>query len=303
MKTLRRLAFLALIGAAPAFAGPPAGNAPAASAPTRNAPITFTHADLGERLKAKFKTVDEDGDGDAKTFLLSKIPHVTEGGKETLSWSASVMLYNRAGRSPLVRILFPCQTMPAEANAARLEAILAMNGAIKDSSAYFLIGGNGKNRMLYLVSEVSSEGLTAGGLETELKELFRAGERSMGLWSTDLSKPLAKKEEPKAERDWKSELAGAWVCTDGVFDGVWSMTFADDGSAAVGVYVGGVKPENLVVRSGKFLVHSDSVKGDFLDVTSKDGKMHTFRIELNGDTLSCTSYDNGTVTKELKRKK
>lgn len=140
-----------------------------------------------------YKGATVEGKGDAATFLLPAMPHTLEGGKETMQWSVFFRLPTRADRPTAVRIFFPCKAVPADAHPDRLADLMNMSGAIQDSPAYFIVTGSGKDRMLTLVTEMPAAGLDRVKLDAEIKGLFRAAERTVGLWGDDLSKPPARR--------------------------------------------------------------------------------------------------------------
>ena len=248
MKTLRRLAFLALFAAAgtTAFgqerpANPPR---PDATRPGDSRPSPTTTADkLADVMPVWFKEATIEGKGDTRTFLLPAMPHKTADGKDTMHWSVFVRLHERTDRPTVARIFFPCKAVPADAHPERLADLMNMNGVIADSPAYFIISGSGKDRMLTLVTEMPADGLDRDTLVAEIKGLFRAAERTMtDLWGGDLSKPPAKKEFAKEE---KNPLAGHWNVHDSRYNagsappapfvaGLNYLYFAADGTVSAG---------------------------------------------------------------------
>jgi hypothetical protein len=204
MKTIRRLALLAMLGLSAA------GTAVAQERPGNLRPLddirpgdsrVMTASTLSVDLPAWFKGTVVTGEGDTRTFSIPPLPHTLQDGKETLNWSVNLRLHKRAGHATAVRIFFPCKAVPANVNPERLADLLGQSGAIQDSTAYFIISGSGKDRMLTLVTEMPVAGLQRDKLETEIKGLFLAAERTLGLWSTDMSIPLTKIEK-KAEKGW-----------------------------------------------------------------------------------------------------
>jgi len=286
MKTLRRLAFLALFAvAAPAFAQTPLPAVPGGT-PT---PSSDTADRLGELVKGEYKGTTVEGKGDAVTFSLPKMPHTLEGGKETMQWSVYIRLHKRADRPTAVRIFFPCQAVPANAHPDRLADLMNMSGGIQDSPAYFIVSG-GKDRMLTLVSEMPVAELGKEALEAEIKRLFRSAERTMGLWGGDLSKPPARKADG---------LLGSWKHTK-LLDknvGVVGLTLADDGTGEVSVYEVSNAPP--IGKPGKY-----TLKGDELAFTTKEGTVFAFTVKQKGDELTVSYKENGeTVTRTLTRTK
>ena len=116
------------------------------------------------------------------------------------------------------------------------------------------------------MTEVSSDGLTTDDLEAEIKWLFRAAERTSSLWGTDLSKPLSKVEEKKAD---KTGFEGDWTTnkywkenlpTPGY--GLQWMTFADDGTLKTRELAGKTNNPTSKSRTGTY-----TVKGDRLTIS------------------------------------
>ena len=103
-------------------------------------------------------------------------------------------IVQRASRQPVVRIYFPCQLMPADANEERMQDLMEWGGVMKNSQAYFVVGGKGTNRMLYLVTEISTEKLTTAKLKEDINVLCEAATETSHVWSAKLNTPLAKSE-------------------------------------------------------------------------------------------------------------
>jgi hypothetical protein len=205
MKTIRRLAILGLFGltTTTAFAGPPPGinaptagapasNAPATDAPAYNAPTIFTISDLNTMLKAGYDSVQKTGDGQDTCFLLNDVRFTPKTTLKPYDWSVSVNLRERIGRQSHVRVYFPCQRVPADASSERLQELMELGGVMKDSPAYYVIGGKGKDRMLYLVTDISTLDLTTAKLKEDINRLFEAAHETSHLWGAKLNTPLTK---------------------------------------------------------------------------------------------------------------
>lgn len=199
MKTLRRLALaavavaalaptasaqLVLKGLAPTEAAIPGG-------PPKLSPPAYTADRLEKVLKDGFDDVVATGKGDARGFSMSKLQYKTKGG-EKVAWSVSVDLVKRGDGARVVRVFFPCQAVPADPNPAKLQRLLEASGTFTKSGAYFLIGGAGKERMLYLVADVTTDELDAGRMQREVEGLLAAADDAMPLWGSKLTDPPAK---------------------------------------------------------------------------------------------------------------
>lgn len=291
MKTLRRLALLALFSftAASATAGPPAYNDPAANRPVRNAPRLFTTDDLGAMLKEHYKSVDVASDGN--TFSVSKLTHKLKSGLMA-EWSVQIGIMSRGLRSPVVRVFFPCQKLPTKQNSDRLAKLLNQNGGGTTSPAYFMVGGKDSD-WLYIVAEMTTEGLTGDILKEEVGDLFSFAEQTMTLWREDLTKSLAK------DMDTKDGLVGSWRLNRllDVNVGVTGLTLSNDGSGEMGVYeVSNAPPIN---KPGKY-----TLQGDELTFTTKGGTTLVFIVKQVGDELTITYKQDGeTITRTLSRTK
>lgn len=286
MKTLRRLALIALFAAGTAAAqNLPPSPAPAVPGGTPTLPADQLRSDIPKW----FKGTTVGGKGDAATFFLPKMPHTLDDGKETMQWSVYVRLQERAEHPTAVRIFFPTQAVPANAHPDRLADLMNMSGGIQDSPAYFIVSG-GKERVLALVTEMPADELTQEKLETEIKGLFRAAERTLPLWGGDLTKPLAKKADG---------VTGTWEMKGLPADNVGAvgLTLNDDGTGKVTEYFATNAPP--INRAGKY-----TRKGDEITFTSEKGTTYTFTVSKSGDELTVTCDVGGKPDfRTLTRKK
>ncbi len=281
------LTTLALFGLAAATAGPPA----------RNNPRAYTHDDLENDLKAAYKLdrVESTSEGETKWFHVKKIDYEMENGKEKVSWGISVAVKRRAGYGDSVRILFPCQKLPANPDPTRLLDLMSFSGSFEKCGAYFQIGG--KERMLYLASDVSVERLNADDLHREVYFLMLAADRTRPLWTGDLSKPTAKmgtpaNSDPKAAPTEKSGVTGEWHrypksergTPHPFVDGIDSVTFAEGGTYQAKYYTGNSNAAIQLTQTGTY-----TVKDDLLTVTPKGSKVaERFTLERTDDKITVT---------------
>ncbi len=299
MKTLRRLALLALFAAAgTAVAGPPASNAPA---PTSAKLVTADQ--LRDVVPGWFKGATVEGKGDTCTFSLPKMQHTLEGGKETMNWSVFFRLHTRADCPTAVRIFFPCKAVPADAHPDRLADLLGMSGAIQDSPAYFIISGSGKDRMLTLVAEMPLATLGRDTLEAEIKGLFRAAEKTMSLWTADLSKPPAKAEK-KAEQTglagyWKDVPSGQGRRPIADKAGLLDLAFTDDGTVTATV----ARNDRETFKDWANLTGTYTLKGDTLMITPTGSKAaETYTVSVKDGQLTI-SPDKGDTERTFAKVK
>ena len=293
MKTIRRLAFLALTGLATttAFAGPPPeNNKPVANETAYNAPTTFTDSDLERLLKAGYDNVESIGKGANACFLLNKIRFTPKTSLKPYDWSVSITLNQRAHKQAHVRVYFPCQRVPADASSERLQELMDVGGVLKSSPANFVIGGKGKDRMLYLVTDVSTLDLTTAKLKEDITLLFESAHESRYVWDVDLNKPQLKAE--------KNELVGYWHCREkstyfpsSPSDCLSAFTFAKDGTCKWTVPSGG--PISQSTEAGTY-----TIDGTVLTITragSKTGETHTFVVKDGKLTIMPEKDDRDNV--------
>ena len=299
MKTLRRLAFLALFGlATTATAGPPAENVPSSpNTPTRNAPKSFTADDLGEMLKGHYKGVEAVGEGTAKVFSSPKLPHKLKASEQTVNWSVQFNLTTRGDRQPAVRIYFPCQKLPAKPNADRLARLMGQSGGGSGSPAYFMVGGKDSD-WLYIVAEVTTDGLKGDILGAEVADLFSFAERTLSLWGEDLTteptKPAAKGDAGALVGVWSIHAMDSSNLPKPTIIGLNSMTFSDDGGMLARVLGGRRNNPTDITREGAY-----TVKGDRLTIRYESGDAaEIYTVELKDGKLTLTP-DQGNPSQEV----
>jgi len=298
MKTLRRLAFLALFGLATvATAGPPAGNAPAANAPTRNAPKLFTANDLGEMLQSQYGEVKAVGVGDAKVFASPKLPHKLKSGDRTVTWSVLFNLMTRGDRPPAVRIYFPCQKLPAKPHSDRLARLMGQSGGGSNSPAYFMVGGKDSD-WLYIVAEVTTDGLKGDILREEVIDLFAFAKRTLSLRGEDLTiaptKPAAKGDATAVVGVWGIHPEDRSNLPKPTVIGLNSITFSDDGGVVALILGGRTNNSTDRTRGGNY-----TVKGDQLTIRYESSDaVENYTFKLNDSKLTLT-HDKGNPSQEV----
>jgi hypothetical protein len=284
MKTIRRLAILGLFGltTTTAFAGPPPeNNKPTAYEPAYNAPTIFTISDLNTLLKAGYENVQKTGEGQDTCFLLNDVPFKSKTTLKVYNWSVSMNLRQRAGRQSYVRVYFPCQRIPTNASSERLQELMEMGGVMTDSPAYFVIGGKGNDRMLYLVTDFSTLELSAAKLKEDINRLFEAAHETSHLWGAKLAVQTTKNDA----KEVKNDLVGTWTFhkkskenyPEPYIEGLTSINFAKDGACNLGISSGGPFHSRFNKEDATY-----TIDGNKITICHSQGKKtetHTFVVK------------------------
>jgi hypothetical protein len=288
MSILRRLALLSVFAAATAsstFAQErPNDSRPRDTRPSSSGRVS-PEEDFADNLPSWYKGATVSGQGAAATYHIPQ--QEFKGTKNTYKWSVFVRFHERAKQPTAVRIFFPCKSVLDDVPAERLAALMQMNGAIPDSNAYFLLGGSGKDRMLYLVVEIPVDGLTRKTLQDGIDNLFRAAESTITLWNADMTKmgKVAVAEKISVEGSWSAHDLMYYATSappKPFLSGLNEIHFDKDGTFFVYArFEQKDEGKPLSKLTGTYLVHGDKLTLDFKSsyipetylVSIKDGKL------------------------------
>lgn len=206
----------------------------------------------------------------------------------------------RPRRSPVARVWFNCQILPADANPARLAALLDWSGGHPASRAYFKTASHRDGSMLSLVADVPADDVTTDRFPRVIDGLFVMAHDTMYLWGPKLNEPLAKVAAKPAVT--AKDLVGSWagkVFRDGEKVGEYAVTLEADGFAMATRANTTVANPTMQLLTGKYAVADGKLTTRMSAPPAAAVEENVYDVDLKGDAMTLT-MKSGKAVLEIK---